>query len=184
MSMDKKATIRLSPPEFTYFNEVKYSIGKDPFVRVSPLQDHGDGQYRIVLYVKGLKKAKALATLIAPDKVIGEIHLQVKVISGGKTISPITRSLTPKEIAGLYRVAFRTNRFFHFVALRTIFGTTFVYPVFKIRVVQFFNDDLSDYYGNYNNVAASVFKNVLHNEMNGIPVQFSTDKKKKHCKKK
>ncbi|MCM3627005.1 hypothetical protein M3194_06475 [Paenibacillus glycanilyticus] len=177
MTMNKKVRISLSPPEFTYFNEIKYSIGKDPLVRVGPLQDHGDGQFVISLHVKGLKKAKALATLLVADKGIGEINIHVQVISGGKAISPITRTLTPKEIAGLYRAAFRTNRFFHFVALRVIFGNTFVYPVFKIKVVQFFNDDLSDFYGNYNNVAAFVFRNVLRNDINGVPIQFSTDKK-------
>lgn len=183
MSMNKKARISLSPPEFTYFNEIKYSVGKDPLVRVSPLQDHGDGQFQIVLHVKGFKKAKALATLIVPEKVIGEISIKVKVMSSGKQVSPISRSLTAKELAALHRIAFRTNRFFRFVALRTIFGTTFVYPVFKIRVVQFFNDDLSDFYGNYNHVAAFVFRNVLHNEINGIPIPFSTEKKKMYFKK-
>ncbi|CAM3339343.1 hypothetical protein PALU110988_17130 [Paenibacillus lupini] len=179
----KKAKISLSPPEFTYFNEIKYSIGKDPLVRIGPLADLGDGQFEVTLYVKGLKKAKALATLIAPDKVIGGINIHVKVVNNGKVVSPIERELSPQEIAALYRIAFRTNRFFHFVTLRSIFGNTFVYPVFRIRVIQFFNDDLSDFYGNYNNVAALVFRNVLRTVIDDIPIQLSTDKKKS-CKKK
>ncbi|GLX66423.1 hypothetical protein [Paenibacillus glycanilyticus] len=182
MTINRKARISLSPPEFTYYNEIKYSVGKDPLVSVGPLQDHGDGEFIVKLYVKGIKKAQALATLVAPVKVIGEISIQVLVISGGKVIEPITRTLTPKEIADLYRTAFRTNRLFHFVSVRTIFGQTYVYPVFKIRVVQFYNDDLSDFYGNYNNVAAFVFRNVLRNEVSGTFIQFSTDKKKK-CRK-
>jgi hypothetical protein len=55
-----------------------------------------------------------------------------------------------------------------------LFGNTFVYPVFKVRVVQFFNDDLSDFFSNYNNVAAFVFKDVLRNTISGTPIQFST----------
>ncbi|WP_336787264.1 hypothetical protein [Paenibacillus sp. MMO-177] len=183
MSNGKKARISLSPPEFTYFNEIKYSVGKDPLVKVGQLEDHGDGQFGIKLFVKGIKKAKALATLIASDKIIGEISIHVKVISSGKTISPIARTLTAKEIAGLYRIAFRTNRIFQFVALRSILGHTFVYPVFRIKVVQFYNDDLSDFYGNYNNVAAFVFRNVLLSEIGGVHIQFSTAKKKR-CRKK
>ncbi|ACT00595.1 hypothetical protein [Paenibacillus sp. JDR-2] len=183
MSHGKKARISLSPPEITYYNEIKYSVGKDPLVKVGRLEDHGDGQFEVKLLVKGIKKAKALATLMASDKVIGEIGIHVKVISSGRAISPIARALTAKEIAGLYRIAFRTNRIFQFVALRSIFGSTYVYPVFRIKVVQFYNDDLSDFYGNYNNVAAFVFRNVLLNEIDGVHIQFSTAKKRRSRKK-
>ncbi|MFC5468952.1 hypothetical protein ACFPPD_09475 [Cohnella suwonensis] len=50
--------------------------------------------------------------------------------------------------------------------------------MFKVRVVQFFNDDLSDFYSNYNNVAASVFRDVLRNMVSGTVIQFSTEQKK------
>ncbi|MFC5467372.1 hypothetical protein ACFPPD_01495 [Cohnella suwonensis] len=57
------------------------------------------------------------------------------------------------------------------VQLRAIFGVTYFYPVFKVRVVQFGNDDLSDFYGNYNNVTAIVFREVLHRTFSGITIQ-------------
>jgi hypothetical protein len=96
----------------------------------------------------------------------------------GNLVKPIQRRLSPREIAKLYRIAFRTNLLFSFVAVRTIFGHTFVYPVFKAKVVQFFNDDLSDFFSNYNKVAAFVFRDVLRNAINGTTIQFSTARKK------
>lgn len=175
----KKVRISLSPPEVTYFNEIKFSVGKDPLVRVDPLIELPGGIFVVTLRVRGLRKAQALATLLVLKKTIGNIQVQVRVrTSSGALVKPIQRTLSPREIAELYRAAFQTNLLFKFAATRTIFGTTFVYPVFKVRVVQFFNDDLSDFYSNYNNVAAFVFRDVLRNRINNTTIQFSTARKK------
>ncbi|MGO4537848.1 hypothetical protein [Paenibacillus sp. 2TAB19] len=174
----QKVRISLSPPEATFWSEIKYSVGKDRLVTVEPMVQLPDGSFQITLKVCGLSKAKALATLLLSTKSFGNTRVAVRVKSGGKIVSPITTGLTPAKIVALYRIAFRTNELFSFVVARTPFGNTFVYPVFKVRVVQFFNDDLSDFYSNYNNVAAFVFRNVLRNVINGTAIQFSTAQKK------
>ncbi|WP_127532908.1 hypothetical protein [Paenibacillus kobensis] len=46
-----------------------------------------------------------------------------------------------------------------------------------MRIVQFFDDNLSDLYGNYNNVAAFVFREVLRNRISRTSIQFSTAQK-------
>jgi hypothetical protein len=177
----KEAQVSLSPPEVTYYNEIKFSIvRKDPLIRINPFRLLPGGLVIVNLHVQGFRKAQALATLLVLNKTIGNIRVKVRVwTSQGKRVEPIERRLSSLEIASLYRTAFRTNPLFKFVARRRIFGRTFVYPVFDIRVIQFFNDDLSDFYSNYNNVAAFVFRNVLRNTINNIPVQFSTALKKK-----
>lgn len=178
----KEVQVSLSPPEVTYYNEIKFSVvGKDPLIRINPFRLLPGGLVIVNLQVQGFRKEQALATLLVLDKAIGNIRIKVKVwTSQGKRVQPIQRRLSPLEINSLYRTAFRTNPLFKFVAIRKIFGRTFVYPVFKTRVIQFFNDDLSDFYSNYNNVAAFVFRNVLKNTINHTPVQFSTALKK--CK--
>ncbi|WP_238933520.1 hypothetical protein [Brevibacillus choshinensis] len=92
----------------------------------------------------------------------------------GNRVLPITRSLSPREIANLYRIAFRTNRLFNFAVVRSSISFTAVFPVFKARVIQFFNDDLSDLFRNFNRVAAFVFRDVLRNRINRTPILFST----------
>ncbi|QAY67584.1 hypothetical protein [Paenibacillus protaetiae] len=172
--------VGLSPPEVTYYNEIKYSIGQDPLVRVGPLQQQPGGIYSVTLSVKGQSKAVALATLMVLRKRIGNLQFQVNVANAvtGKAVRPLVRKFAPEQIVKLYTIAFRTNKLFSFAAARALFGSTFVYPVFKVSVVQFFNDDLSDYYSNYNNVAAFVFRDVLRSSVSGTPIQFSTANQK------
>ncbi|MED4751743.1 hypothetical protein [Brevibacillus choshinensis] len=175
----KKAQIRLSPPEATYFNEIKFSIGNDPLVRVEPLIEMPGGNFRITLHVQGTQKARALATLLVRTKQIGNLRIHVRVkTTEGNVVQPISRTLSPREIANLYRVAFRTNRLFNFAMVRASISFTAVYPVFKAQVIQFFNDDLSDLFNNFNRVAAFVFRDVLRNTINRTPILFSTARKK------
>ncbi|ULL13058.1 hypothetical protein DVH26_00345 [Paenibacillus sp. H1-7] len=171
----KQARVALSPPEATYYNEIKYSVGNDPLVRVAPLCTTENGSFIITLRVRGLQKAQALATLLVLNKTFGSTRVKVKVKTfQGRVAEPIRAALKPREIARLYRTAFRTNRLFNFAATRAVFGITYVYPVFKAKVIQFYNDDLSDFYGNYNNAAAFAFRDVLRNTIQGTTVQFST----------
>ncbi|WP_219834822.1 hypothetical protein [Paenibacillus sp. R14(2021)] len=171
--------IGLTPPETTYFNEIQSTVGNDPRVRIDPLVQLPGGNYLITLHVQGISKARALATLLLPSATPGAVRIFVRVkTSTGRRAMPITTGLTPKRIAALYRSAFRTNRLFAFAATRQIFALTYVYPVFKVGVIQFPNDDLSDYYGNYNNVTAFVFQDVLRKQINGTTIQFSSTLKK------
>lgn len=174
----RRAQIRISPPEFTYFNEIKFSIGNDPLVQVEPLRQLSGGDFLITIRVQGMQKARALATLIIATKQIGNLLIQVRVVtSEGNRVQPITRALTPREIAALYQTAFRTNRLFNFAVVRASISFTAVYPVFKAQVIQFFNDDLSDLFNNFNQVAAFVFRDVLRNRINETPILFSTARK-------
>ncbi|MFJ9498166.1 hypothetical protein [Brevibacillus centrosporus] len=174
----RRAQIRLSPPEFTYFNEIKFSIGNDPLVQVEPLRQLAGGDFLITIRVQGLQKARALATLIVQTKQIGNLRIQVRVVtSEGNRVQPITRALSPREIAALYQIAFRTNRLFNFAVSRASLSFTAVYPVFKAQVIQFFNDDISDLFNNFNQVAAFVFRDVLRNRINQTPILFSTARK-------
>ncbi|WP_168122337.1 hypothetical protein [Paenibacillus sp. HB172176] len=167
--------VGLAPPEVTYYNEIKYSIGADPNVAVGELEERAGGNYRVTLTVQGGCRARALATLLVRDKELGNIHVYVRVKNAdGETVKPVRGRLSAEEIKRLYKKAFSTNPLFDFVKNRTIFGSTYVYPVYKAQIIQFPNDDLSDYYGNYNNVAAFVFREVLRNAINNTDIQFST----------
>lgn len=175
----RKARIQLSPPQNIYFSKILYSVGNDPFVQVDPLRQLPDGNYQITLRVRGkLKKARALATLLVLNRQIGNIRILVEVRSSrGDLIRPIQGSLSPKEVAKLFRIAFATNRLFNFAVIRDL-PFTAVFPVFKAKVVQFFADNLADLYRNFNDVAAFVFRDVLKPTVSQTPIQFSTANKK------
>ncbi|MFF2481039.1 hypothetical protein [Paenibacillus sp. NPDC058071] len=170
----KSPQVGLSPPEATFHSELRYSIGCDPLVRVGPLAPLNKGEYEVTIQVRGIRKAKALATLLVPVKAFGNIRIHIRVRVGSATIKPLPGPLSPRTIVSLYRTGLQSNRLYQFTAAKTVFGSAFVYPVFKARVVQFFNDDLSDFYSNYNNIAAFVFRSVLRNAIGRTPIQFST----------
>ncbi|WP_082731903.1 hypothetical protein [Sporosarcina sp. HYO08] len=178
--MNESALPQLSPPWVTYFNELKNSIDNDPLVSVVQLigLPH-DAGYLIPIIVQERKKARALATILELEKNFGNVPVYVAVIYDGAVVDPLEESgLTPQRIVKVFEEAFNTNRYFEFAVVeRFTPGTEAVYPVFSKRVIQFFNDDLSDLYNNFNAVAASVFKDVLREEINDIIINPSTAEK-------
>ncbi|MFD2682507.1 hypothetical protein [Bacillus seohaeanensis] len=167
---------QLSPPQFTYFNEVKHSVGNDPFVTVlNIIELPHDAGYLIPVLVRNQEKAQALATIMESQKTFGNIVVYVVVIYDGQVVNPLTDTFTPQEMKKLVETALKTNRYFIFAAVERFSpGTESVYPVFSKSIIQFFNDDLSDLYNNFNEVAASVFSDVLRKEINSIPINPST----------
>jgi hypothetical protein len=176
MQMTQSNLPQLSPPQFTYFNEVKYSVGNDPFVTVlNIIELPYDAGYLIPVLVRNQEKAQALATIVERQKTFGNIVVYVVVIYDGQVVNPLTDTFTPQEMGKLFETALKTNRYFKFAAVERLSpGTESVYPVFSKSVIQFFNDDLSDFYNNFNEVAASVFRDVLRDEINSIPINPST----------
>ncbi|TVY09527.1 hypothetical protein [Paenibacillus cremeus] len=174
----KNVRIQLSPPQNIYFSKVLNSVGNDPLVQVEPLQQVNN-EYLMTIRVSGDQKASAIATLMVLNKKIGNIQIRVQVRNQrGQLINPIRRTLTAAEIAALFRTAFRTNRLFNNVVVRSTRPVRGVFPVFRARVVQFFADNLADLNRNLNFVAFAVFRDVLRNSISSTAILFSTAQKK------
>ena len=166
---------KLSPPWITYFNFLKHSVGNDPCVDVLDIEEATeDFDYLVKINVKGRERAAALATILNPCKEFGNVIVRIKIMRCGREVEPIE---CPQDLTGLARVykdAFCTNRYFNEVKIIKIFGASLLFPIFKKEVIQFFNDDISDYYNNYNGVAADVFAEVLIMPMGEITVNPTT----------
>jgi hypothetical protein len=108
----------------------------------------------------------------------GSWALRVQVLDqGGQPVSPVVPQ-SAEQLAGLVRTAFANNPLFVDVHTRplTIGGRLAVFPIFSKAVVQFPNDDIGDWYFNFNDVAAKSFGNVLEGAPGGIILSVSTDK--------
>ena len=95
--------------------------------------------------VQGTAKALALSSIMNPEYPYGNISVAIRVFDHKGNLQKP-------------------------MLLRSV-----VYAIFKKEVIQFFNDDISDFYCNYNEVAAKVFNEVLCNDYKEILLFCTTD---------
>ncbi|MCL1990026.1 MAG: hypothetical protein FWG67_03965 [Defluviitaleaceae bacterium] len=169
---------QLSPPIYTYFNALKHTIGNDPELNVFDMVNTEDGNYLIQVDVAGIRgheKAQALATIVDSDKtVMGDTKVFVEFLHRGQVIQPFENVI---NYLTLFNTAFKTNRLYVKIESTLSLGKHILYPIFEKEVIQFFNDDLSDFHQNFNGVAASVFRDVLKEFVFNVQVLTTTEDK-------
>jgi hypothetical protein len=170
-----KENAGLSPPWYTLHHKITHSIGADPTIHVLPLREEGSKCYIDVLCTD-IEEAYPLASLLRPRYDLGNITVFVQVLD------PSRKPIKPEWPTGceptdcLYLVvtkALKNNPLF-VQAIKPVFPPGIPPPphsdvvaVIKKVVIQFWNDDLSDFYGNFNGVAENVFKEVILEEYPG-----------------
>jgi len=173
--MSKENLVKLSPPWYTFFNFVKHSVGSDRCVEVCEMKEISEREFLIQVDVKDRNRAIAMATLLVPCKNFGNIDVRVEVCHCGRIVHPNDRCINARSLVRMFEEAFCTNDYFEYVESVRMFGADIIFPVFEKGVIQFFNDDISDLYNNYNGVIADVFAEVLRLEINGIHINPSTE---------
>ena len=168
---------QLSPPWYTLRNQIAATIGNDPSVRVSEL-DRSQQPYLVKITCPGLPQAQATASIMKLLHDGGSWALKVQIYDqGGQPVSPVVPQ-SAEQLAGFVRTAFANNPLFVDVHTRplTMGGRLAVFPIFSKAVIQFPNDDIGDWYFNFNEVAAKSFGNILEGAPGGIILSVSTDK--------
>lgn len=146
--------LKLSPPWVTFVNEIKALFEQDPQVRV--VYDNDDVEVK--LYVDGSEKAEAISRILPTSKLFGAVTLNITVIPSNQ----MTNNLGKSTLGIIFDTAFDGNPVYSFSkSIDSIFSNVLTYVVFKNEVVQFFNDNLNDIYGNvstlYQEIACDVF---------------------------
>ena len=130
----------LSAPWYEHQKKLAAMFELDEDVSVSPISDGEDGPY-ITVSVSNHAKAAALGKILKKSVEFGGVTLNVTVVD-------VAAEETPAEIA---RAAFAYNRMVRDIRTDTdAAGAEHTYVIFEPDVMQFFNDDLSDYRGNFN----------------------------------
>lgn len=153
--------VELAAPWTTLFNEYKAFFAEDHCVDVKFKE--AEGHKAIVLYVSGDKKAEALKKLLPGYVTFGYIMVYIEVRPENKKSEDFTEILTDAfsgndavaEILSVEHNAFRSR-----------------YVVFKKKVVQFYNDDLSDVNGNCSTLYQEIAKDIF--STNRIGLKFCT----------
>ena len=172
--MNEEKTLRLSPPWYTYFNLIKHSIGRDRCVEVLDMEEMPSGDFSVSIDVKDRNKALALSAIIVPAKSFGRIDVYTSILHCGRAVTPSEQPQNLRTLIRTVEEALNTNHYFECVKSGRLFGSNIIFPIFKKSVIQFFNDDLSDFYNNFNGVAADVFAEVLRSPIDDIFIYPST----------
>lgn len=159
------ASIKLAPPWITLASEMEQLFKYDPEVHIV----YDNDAFIISVYVDKQRKADALAALLPETITFGNIELHINVIPANGALST-TVGLSQAQ---LFKNAFEDNGAFAFVKQVTgIFSNNLTYVVFKNKVVQYFNDNLGDIYGN----CSTLYQDIAKNIFGAIPgVYFCTD---------
>lgn len=153
--------LKISPPWITYYDELDVLFKKDPEIHVIYDEDNR----KVNLYVDNPVKASILTAYLPATKKFGRIELAINVIpaNGIELIDDCD-----------FGALFEGNGALSFTkTVPDLAGTPIHYVVFKKEVVQFYTDDLWDYYGIRSTLYEDVAREVFDNGLNGI--FFATD---------
>ena len=149
----ENSRLNLSAPWYTYQKKLKALFAYDDDVTVGPVTDAEGGHKALEIQVRGADKAAALERLLYRSVSFGNVTLSVNVIED---------DVSERTPADLWKAAFAHNPLLWSVQTRKDdAGVEHTYAVFEPEVLQFFNDDLSDYRGNFTALTADVARDVF-----------------------
>ncbi|MGL4875765.1 MAG: hypothetical protein ACRC30_14060 [Clostridium sp.] len=156
--------IKLSPPWYTYANQIKYTYGCSPHICVGTPKEI-NGKYEIDINVDDDSIAKNLRQILPTEKVFGGVVVTIKIFNAEKQEVFQTKNAykNVEELADVLCNALQCNPFFGGIVLlkdKVIPTDADVVVIIDNCVVQFYNDDISNICRNYTEVAAKVFEEI------------------------
>ena len=153
--------IKLSPPWQSFFKEVCELFSEDK--EVTPV--YNDEKKALTLIVTSYEKAQALKQIFPKTKSFGKIIVDIEIKYQGRIL----------PIAEVYKAAFNNNPAFKYTYSFDTGENRINYVVFEKKVVQYWNDDMSDPHGVTSTLYANIANNIFGDKDGVI---FSTDSEK------
>ena len=154
-------SVKMVSPWVEYYRKIEALFKEDKGVQVI----YDDDNNIVKVYVADSQKADALSQVMPTEKTWGTITLKIEVVpANGFRASR----------AELFNAIFAGNPAVSFIhTIEGVFTNKLTYVVFKKEVVQYFNDDLGDIYGQCSTLYQDLAKDVF-GEQDGV--FFCTDK--------
>lgn len=153
--------LNMMSPWAEYFNQLVAFFKEDDDVRV----EYDNEAMVIKIYVDGAAKAEALSQLLPTSKKFGNVEVKINIIPA----NPLDTSRI-----GLFKKAFEGNRAVADIeTISNISSNDFSFVIFEPEVVQYYNDDLSD----FNGICSTLYQDLakeLFGETEGV--YFCTEK--------
>ena len=159
--------VNLSPPWYTLWNKFKHTFGlPDPAVSIGPLDTSHERLYIIPIVVDDNKKGTALATIIRSKFPMGNINVVPVVKNSKGEIWAPANIYTEDQLVEVVKGALSGNSLFS-AALKKAMPPPFsslkdVFIIMPKSIIQFYNDDLSYYYSNFNGMATTVLSELIN----------------------
>lgn len=176
------AKVTLSPPWYTFANEIKYTYGLSSYIKVNDLIQTSDS-YTLTIDVCNDLIATALRAVLPTTQTFGGVTVTIVIFNSTGAIVPESSiDYTPETLADTFCLALYSNPLFVGTVLTAgklppiVSGTVGdVVMIIKPDVVLFYNDDISDLCSNFTEVAAKVFTAVTTlSYLPDLKVSFST----------
>ena len=149
--------MRLAAPWYTYQKKVKALFDLDADIEVGDVRQDEDGNYAFEILVHNSAKFIALDRVM--PKIVGFDNVMLKI-----NIVDVEDDSTLAAIE-LYKTIFENNPIVKDVRdIRDDMGMLHGYVRFQPEVLQFFNDDLSDFNGLWSGLAQEIAKEVFTNQ--------------------
>lgn len=149
--------LRIEAPWYTYQKKIKALFERDPEIMVCEVveSEKEDEDYCFSIEVKNHEKFIALDRLLPTIRVFGNVVLRIYLYD-------LENEAINNPTVNLYETLFKGNKIVKDIRTLTDvhgFGHSFVR--FEPEVVQFFDDDISDYSGNWSGLAQDIAKEVF-----------------------
>ena len=165
------------PKWYVIREKIANTIGLDSEVEVSPLiEGEKIGIYDINIITDDKKKGSALNTIMKSKHFINNVLVDIKVMNKAGKLYNSCDIFSKESILNIIEDAFKGNPLYVKTALCKDAVRNAVYPIFKPTIIQFFNDNMNDYYNNFNGYPAQILKEILNVNIIGVQILISTDK--------
>jgi len=144
---------KIEAPWYTYQKKIKALFDCDPEITVGEIKEKSDG-YEFTIEVLNNAKMKALKSKIPAEKVFGNVIL--------KTFFKL------KTETSIFKVIFTGNPLV--ADIKDIVdptGTHHEYICFKPEILQFLDDDLRDYVGNWTGIPQDIAREIFEEDVSG-----------------
>ena len=165
----------LSPPWYTLRSKFANTFGCDPAVCVGEL-DTSQKIYIIPITVNDEDKGQALRTLISHTFPMGNITIETEVKNSQGKMWAAVAVATEQGLLDVVNAAFKGNPLFVKAVPKTVYPNKHQVGIIMTKsIVQFYNDDLSDFYNNFNGVTAIVVGDLIQLwYANGLQIVMGT----------
>lgn len=169
----------LVEPYLVFYDKIKKSIGSDPFIVVERLQEELEGFY-INLICEKYDQAIGIRCLLRKEYKIEDKNIRIKVFFKDKdrelTCEGDADTINHKRLALMFiKLALDSNPYFSRTRIIKESALGDIAVEFKPSVIQVYNNNKRDLYGNISFIARDLFADILNTTLfDNVKILYTT----------